>query len=128
MRPRAVRQTDAPTVTKEPTAVVRGKIVGVRDYVTVVLVFLDTDDGRVVPAVFEHRAFTWLLQGERCGAEVLVGQWVEFDGETMVFVDRPAALNGGDAEPAATDPATVPAGTRTASLIFEGAKSWLRSG
>ena len=62
-------------------------IAGVRDYGSLVLVFLDTEDGRVIPVPMDHRAFQHLLEGEACGPDELIGRSVEYDGDLVVFLD-----------------------------------------
>jgi hypothetical protein len=64
-----------------------GTIAGLRDCGTIVLVFLDAEEGRVVPVPMDHRAFRHLLEGEACGPAELVGRSVSFDGELVKFLD-----------------------------------------
>jgi hypothetical protein len=53
---------------------ITGTIAGLRDYGSLVLVFLDADDGRVIPVPMDHRAFQHLLEGEACGPDKLIGE------------------------------------------------------
>jgi hypothetical protein len=62
-------------------------IAGLRDCGTIVLVFLDAEDGRVVPVPMDHRAFRHLLEGEACGPAELIGRSVSFDGLFVEFLD-----------------------------------------
>jgi hypothetical protein len=64
-----------------------GTIGGVRDYGRVILVFLDGQDGRVVPIPFDHRCFQALLEGERCGSGDLVGRRLSYDGDAVLFLE-----------------------------------------
>lgn len=64
---------------------ITGKIIGIRDCGSLVLVFLGTDEGQVVPVSFDHRPFHWLLEGEQCSSVELIGRSVTFDGETLTF-------------------------------------------
>ena len=48
---------------------ITGTVIGVCNCGTLVVVYLE-DDGRVVPIPVEHRAFQWLLDGYRQGAEL----------------------------------------------------------
>jgi hypothetical protein len=64
-----------------------GTIAGLRDYGSLVLVFLDTGDGRVIPVPIDHRAFRHLLEGEACEPDELVGRSVSFGGDLMTFLD-----------------------------------------
>ena len=51
-----------------------GTIADLRDYGSIVLVFLDAEDGRVIPMPMDHRAFQHLLEGEGCRPDELVGR------------------------------------------------------
>lgn len=64
-----------------------GTILGLRDCGTLVIVYLGTEEGRVIPITFDHRPFEWLLNGEGCGADELVGRSARYDGESLVFLD-----------------------------------------
>ena len=63
-----------------------GTIAGLRDCGTLVLVFLDVEDGRVIPVPMDYRAFQQLLEGEACEPDELVGRMVSFNGD-LVFLD-----------------------------------------
>jgi hypothetical protein len=65
---------------------ITGTIAGLRDYGSLVLVFLDADDGRVIPVPMDHRAFQHLLEGEACGPDELIGRSVSFNGD-LTFLD-----------------------------------------
>ena len=66
---------------------ITGTIAGLRDCGSLVLVFLDTEDGRVIPVPMDHRAFRHLLDGEGCESDELVGRSVSFDGDLLAFLD-----------------------------------------
>ena len=66
---------------------ITGTIADLREYGSIVLIFLDADDGRVVPVTMECRAFRHLLEGEGCRAAELVGRSVAYDGDLVVFLD-----------------------------------------
>ena len=70
-----------------PHDTITGTVAGLRDYGSLVLVLLDTDDGRVIPVPLDHRAFQQLLQGEQCGPDELIGRIVSFDGDLVTFLD-----------------------------------------
>jgi hypothetical protein len=72
---------------KEMIQTITGTIADLRDYGSLVLVFLDAEDGRVIPVTMEHRAFQHLLEGEGCSAAELVGRSVAYDGDLVVFLD-----------------------------------------
>ncbi|HEY7331248.1 MAG TPA: hypothetical protein VH592_26680 [Gemmataceae bacterium] len=64
-----------------------GTIAGLRDCGSLVLVFLDAEDGRVIPVPMDHRAFQHLLEGEKSEPDELVGRNVSFDGDLVTFLD-----------------------------------------
>jgi hypothetical protein len=66
---------------------VAGTIAGLRDYSSLVLLFLDTEDGRVIPVPMELRAFQHLLEGEACRPDELIGRCVSYDGDLVTFLD-----------------------------------------
>jgi hypothetical protein len=66
---------------------VTGSILAVRDCGTLVLVFLDADDGRTVPVPLDRRAFRCLLEGEGCRPDGLVGRRISYDGTRILFLD-----------------------------------------
>jgi hypothetical protein len=53
-----------------------------------VLVYVSTDDGRTVPVPLEYRALGWLLEGEGCRPDELVGRRIRCDGDRIRFLDR----------------------------------------
>ena len=65
-----------------------GSILGVRDYGTLVVVFLNTDDGSTAPIPLDKKGFEWLMDGEDCQPDELVGRRVSYDGERFLFLDR----------------------------------------
>ena len=65
---------------------ITGTVIGVRDYGSLVVVYLG-DDSRIVPVPFEHRAFQWLLDGEQCSMTDLAGRHVSYDGDRLRFLD-----------------------------------------
>ena len=64
---------------------ITGTILNVTDCGTIVIVYLGTDEGRVVPVMFDHRPFKWLLDGEGCSAGELVGRSAVYDGDSLFF-------------------------------------------
>ncbi len=64
-----------------------GTIIGIRDYGTLVIVFLDGGEGRTAPIPMDHRAFHHLLEGEGCCSTELVGRCVSYDGDLVTFLD-----------------------------------------
>ena len=66
---------------------ITGTIAGIRDCGSVVLVFLDANDGRVIPVPIDHRAFRHMLEGEACNPAELVGRGVAYDGNLVTFLD-----------------------------------------
>jgi hypothetical protein len=71
-----------------PNQPVTGAIIGVRDYGTLAIVFLATDDERTVPVPVERRAFRRLLEGEDCKPDGLVGRRISYDGNRILFLDK----------------------------------------
>jgi hypothetical protein len=65
-----------------------GSILAVRDYGTLVLVFLNMEDGRTAPIPLDKRAFEWLLESEGSQPDELVGRRISYDGERLLFLDR----------------------------------------
>jgi hypothetical protein len=57
----------------------------VRDYGSIVVLFLDAEEWRVIPVVMEHRAFRHLLEGESCEPGDLIGRSVSFDGDLTLL-------------------------------------------
>jgi hypothetical protein len=66
---------------------ITGTIAGLRDCGSLVLVFLDTEDGRVIPVPMDHRAFRHLLDGEACEPDALIGRSVSFHEDLLAFLD-----------------------------------------
>jgi hypothetical protein len=67
---------------------VTGSILAMRECVSLILVYLSTDDGRTVPIPMDHRAFGWLLESEGCKPDKLVGRRVRCEGNRLLFLDR----------------------------------------
>jgi hypothetical protein len=65
---------------------ITGTIADVREYGSLVLVFLDTEDGRVIPLPMGHQAFHHLLERKACGSDELIGRSVSFNG-CLTFLD-----------------------------------------
>ncbi len=61
---------------------ITGSIQAVRDCGTLLLVFLDADEGRAVPLPLGHRAFHWLLERP----DELVGRRISYDGDRIRFL------------------------------------------
>jgi hypothetical protein len=80
-----VQWDKAPRHDRQPT--LTGSVLAVRDCGTLVLVFLNTDDGRTVPVPLEQRAFAWLLDGENCQPDELVSRRISYDGNRILFLD-----------------------------------------
>lgn len=69
------------------TGKITGTILGVREYGTLVVLYLDADDGRTIPLPLEQRPFYGLLENEGCSANELVGRSVCCDGDSILFLD-----------------------------------------
>jgi hypothetical protein len=66
---------------------IAGEIIGLRDYGSIVLVFVDKGDGNLCPVPFDHRAFQWLLEGEGCSPTDLAGRRVIYNGDNLRFIE-----------------------------------------
>lgn len=66
---------------------ITGTVAGLRDCGSLVLVFLDAEDGRVIPVPMDHRAFGRFVGDKACGAAGLIGRSVRFDGGLLTFLD-----------------------------------------
>jgi hypothetical protein len=66
---------------------ITGTIAGLRDCGTLVVLFLDTADGRVAPVPMDHQAYRHLLDAAARAPGDLIGRTVSFDGTVVVFVD-----------------------------------------
>ena len=64
---------------------ITGTILEICDCGTVVIVWLDAEGRRVVPVYFDRRAFGWLLDGEGCSADELVGRTASYNGECIAL-------------------------------------------
>jgi hypothetical protein len=64
-----------------------GTITDLQDYGSVVLLFLDGEEGQVISVPMDHRAFQHLLEGEGCGPGELIGRSVSYDGDLVNFLD-----------------------------------------
>lgn len=85
-----MRPVDGGTMTQDtqmPSDTITGTVAGLRNCGTIVLVFLDAEDGRVIPLPMDHRAFRHLLDGEACEPGDLIGRSVSFDGDLVAFLD-----------------------------------------
>ncbi len=62
---------------------IEGTVIGVRDCGTIFIVFLESDDGRTLPVVFDHRSFKHLLDAECCDSIELVGRTIACDENSL---------------------------------------------
>jgi hypothetical protein len=67
---------------------ITGTVSGLRDCGTLVILFLDGEDGRVIPVLIERRGFCHLLEGEACGPDALIGRSVAWDNNLVSFIER----------------------------------------
>jgi hypothetical protein len=70
-----------------PHDMITGTIAAVRDCGSLVLVFLDADNGRIIPVPIERRAFGRLLEGKGCGPGEIIGRSATCVGELLAFLD-----------------------------------------
>ena len=64
-----------------------GTISSVENHGSIVVVWLDLGDGTSEPVYMDHRAFGWLVEGEDCEPDDLIGRPVCYDGEMIEFLD-----------------------------------------
>jgi hypothetical protein len=72
-----------PKPTTSPVQI--GTVTGIEDHGTIVIVRLTTAAGLDFPIFFDHRPFHWLLEGEGCMAQELLGRLATYDGESLNF-------------------------------------------
>ena len=66
-----------------------GTISSVEDHGSIVIVWLDLEDGGSEPVYMDHRAFGWLVEGEGIESpDDLIGRPVFYNGETIEFLDN----------------------------------------
>ena len=65
-----------------------GVISSVEDHGSIVVVWLDLEDGGTGPVYFDRRTFSWMAEAEGAESEdSLIGRPVHFDGECIEFLD-----------------------------------------
>ena len=64
-----------------------GRISSLENHGSIVLVWLDLEDGTSEAVYMEHRAFGWMVEGEGCEPDDLIGRPVCYDGEVIEFLD-----------------------------------------
>lgn len=67
---------------------ITGSILGIRDCGPIVIVFLNGEEGRVMPVVCDHRHFKNLLNNAGCGPDEIVGRMVSYDTDSLTFVEH----------------------------------------
>lgn len=66
---------------------INGTVAGLRDCGNLVLLFLDAEDGRVIPVPMVYQAFRHLVEDRACGPGDLIGRSVSIDGDLLTFLD-----------------------------------------
>ncbi len=64
-----------------------GTISSIENHGSIIVVWLELEDGQTEPVYMDHRPFSWLLEGEGCEPDDLIGRTVYFDGESVNFLD-----------------------------------------
>lgn len=65
-----------------------GIISSVENHGSIVIIWLDLEDGRSQPVYMDHRAFGWLVEGEGINdVRDLEGRSVNYDGNVIEFLD-----------------------------------------
>lgn len=62
-----------------------GKIIGIENAGTIVLVYLKLRNRRVVLVPFDHSPFRWMLEAQGCNASDLIGRKAEYRNDTATF-------------------------------------------
>lgn len=62
---------------------ITGTIIGLRDCGSLVIVYLDAEDGRTVPVVLKHCSFEQFFDNENGDPKVLIGRRVRYDGQNL---------------------------------------------
>lgn len=65
-----------------------GTISSIEGHGSIVIIWIDPEDGEMRPAYMDHRAFGWLVEGE--GIETigdLIGRPVSYSGEAIELLD-----------------------------------------
>ena len=62
---------------------ITGSIIGLRDCGSLVIVYLDAEDGRTVPVILDHRLFQRFAGKENCDPKLLIGRRVRYDGQKL---------------------------------------------
>ncbi len=65
---------------------IHSTIAGLRDCGTLVIVFLDSEEGRTLPVLLDHRSFRQLADGEACRPDDLIGRNVSYDGDLVIVI------------------------------------------
>lgn len=66
-----------------------GSIRSVEDHGSIVIIWIDPEDGRSEPVYIDHRVFGWIVEGEGIRAVGdLIGRPVSYSGETIEFLDN----------------------------------------
>jgi hypothetical protein len=68
--------------------VVTAYIVAVRDYGPLVILYLTTDEGRILPVPLDRDSFSGLLAQEHCGPDELVGRRISYEQNRICFLDH----------------------------------------
>lgn len=66
---------------------ITGTVIGLRDCGTLVIHFLDSGDGRVIPVPMDPRVFRHLLQGKAFNLDGLIGRCVACDGDHVSLIE-----------------------------------------
>jgi hypothetical protein len=75
---------------RRPARPATGSILGVWDCGALVLLFVATDAGELLPVPLDRWSFRWLLGWEGCGLGELVGSRIGYAGGRIVSLDEEA--------------------------------------
>ena len=71
-----------------PDDPITGTVIGLRDCCTLVILFLDAGEGRVVPVLLDHEACGRLLEQGAGSLARLIGRFVAWDGDLIGLVEE----------------------------------------
>jgi len=64
---------------------ITGTIIGLRDCGSLVIVYIDAEDGRMAPVVLDHRLFQRFLDNGNGDPSLVIGRRVRYDGQTLLL-------------------------------------------
>ncbi len=78
-------QINAPT--PRHSTPINGTVIGVRDCGSLVILFLDAGEGRVIPVLMDYKACGHLLEQEAGSLDHLIGRCVACEGDLVSLIE-----------------------------------------